>query len=88
MNMALQMKVPQGTDWSTLAPLLSVFGSYLMSFIDIGIYENNHHHSRSDADPRGGKIAWALVWLARCSASLTAQYRREENADQYDAGDN
>jgi uncharacterized membrane protein len=42
--MVLELKVPHGTEWNDLAPLLPVFLSYILSFIYIGIYWNNHHH--------------------------------------------
>ena len=42
--MVLEMKVPQGAKLSTLAPLWPVFLSYVLSFVYIGIYWNNHHH--------------------------------------------
>ncbi|HAM71763.1 MAG TPA: hypothetical protein DCM86_08985, partial [Verrucomicrobiales bacterium] len=42
--MVLEMKVPQGTGVSALRPVLPVFLSYLMSFLYVGIYWNNHHH--------------------------------------------
>ena len=42
--MVLEIKVPQGTDWAELRPLVPVFFSYLLSFLYIGIYWGNHHH--------------------------------------------
>ncbi|MEO6694092.1 MAG: TMEM175 family protein [Ignavibacteria bacterium] len=42
--MVLEMKVPHGSDWETLKPLIPVFISYFMSFLFIGIYWGNHHH--------------------------------------------
>ena len=66
--MVLKMKVPHGTDWSALAPMLPVFGSYVMSFIYIGIYWNNHHHLLHVTDSISGKALWAnlhlLFWLS------------------------
>jgi uncharacterized membrane protein len=42
--MVLEIKVPHGSDWSELKPLIPVFFSYLLSFLYIGIYWGNHHH--------------------------------------------
>jgi uncharacterized membrane protein len=42
--MVLEMKVPHGDDFSALKPVLPVFLSYVLSFVYIGIYWNNHHH--------------------------------------------
>ena len=66
--MVLEMKVPHGTDWHALTPLLPVFGSYVMSFIYLGIYWNNHHHLLHATDNISGKALWAnlhlLFWLS------------------------
>src|SRR4051812_28988588 len=42
--MVLELKPPHGTDWSALEPLVPVFLTYVLSFVFIGIYWNNHHH--------------------------------------------
>ena len=42
--MVLEMKVPHGTDLAALQPILPVFLSYVLSFLYVGIYWNNHHH--------------------------------------------
>ena len=42
--MVLEMKVPHGDSFEALKPLLPVFLSYIFSFINVGIYWNNHHH--------------------------------------------
>ena len=42
--MVLELKVPEGTDWAALVPLFPVFLSYVLSFVYVGIYWNNHHH--------------------------------------------
>ena len=42
--MVLELKVPHGSDWSALRPLVPVFLSYVLSFVNLGIYWNNHHH--------------------------------------------
>src|SRR5882762_1289019 len=66
--MVLELKVPQGTDWAALRPLLPVFLTYVLSFVNIGIYWNNHHHLLQAADHINGRILWAnmhlLFWLS------------------------
>ncbi|MBC7682202.1 MAG: DUF1211 domain-containing protein [Ferruginibacter sp.] len=66
--MVLEMKVPHGTDWADLRPLLPVFLSYVLSFVNVGIYWNNHHHLLHAADKLDGSVLWAnnhlLFWLS------------------------
>src|SRR5262245_63611822 len=66
--MVLEMKVPHGTDWSALAPLIPVFLSYVLSFIYVGIYWSNHHHLFQLGREVSGPIPWAnlhlLFWLS------------------------
>jgi uncharacterized membrane protein len=66
--MVLEMKVPHGNDLATLKPLLPVFLSYVLSFIYVGIYWNNHHHLLHATHKVGGGILWAnlhlLFWLS------------------------
>ncbi|WP_207434921.1 TMEM175 family protein [Sabulibacter ruber] len=66
--MVLEIKVPHGTDWEALRPLLPVFLSYVLSFIYIGIYWNNHHHMLHSTGKVNGAILWAnlhlLFWLS------------------------
>ena len=66
--MVLEMKVPHGDTMETLAPLLPVFMSYVLSFIYIGIYWNNHHHMLHTVTRVSGGILWAnlhlLFWLS------------------------
>src|SRR5882724_6567135 len=66
--MVLELKVPHGTDWASLRPLLPVFLTYVLSFINLGIYWNNHHHMLQAADHINGRILWAnmhlLFWLS------------------------
>ena len=66
--MVLEMKVPHGTDLGSLRPLLPVFLSYVLSFVYVGIYWNNHHHLLHAAPRVTGKILWAnlhlLFWLS------------------------
>jgi uncharacterized membrane protein len=69
--MVLELKVPHGTDLEALRPLLPVFLSYVLSFVFLGIYWNNHHHMLHTAQHINGKILWAnlhlLFWLSLVS---------------------
>ncbi len=66
--MVLEMKVPHGTDLQALKPVLPVFLTYVLSFIYVGIYWNNHHHLIKAAHKVSGGIMWAnlhlLFWLS------------------------
>ncbi len=66
--MVLEMKVPHGEDLAALQPLLSVFLSYVLSFIYVGIYWNNHHHLLHAVRRVSGSVLWAnlhlLFWLS------------------------
>ena len=66
--MVLEMKVPHGDDLASLKPLLPVFISYILSFINIGIYWNNHHHMMHAVKHINGTVLWAnihlLFWLS------------------------
>jgi uncharacterized membrane protein len=66
--MVLELKVPHGADWSALQPLWSVFSTYALSFVFLGIYWNNHHHMLQAAGRVDGKALWAnlhlLFWLS------------------------
>ena len=66
--MVLELKVPHGEHLETLEPLLPVFMSYVLSFVYIGIYWNNHHHMFHACNRVTGSILWAnlhlLFWLS------------------------
>lgn len=66
--MILEIKVPEGADFSVLLKLFPIFISYVISFIYIGIYWNNHHHMFQSTTKVNGKILWAnlhlLFWLS------------------------
>ncbi|HEX5133535.1 MAG TPA: TMEM175 family protein [Candidatus Krumholzibacteria bacterium] len=66
--MVLEMKVPHGDGLHALRPLIPVFLSYVLSFIYLGIYWNNHHHMLHVVDRVTGPILWAnlhlLFWLS------------------------
>src|SRR5256885_12390368 len=66
--MVLEMKVPHGDGFGALRPLLPVFLSYVLSFLYVGIYWNNHHHLLHASTVVTGAMLWAnlhlLVWLS------------------------
>ena len=66
--MVLELKVPHGTGVEALQPLLPVFLSYLLSFVNVGIYWNNHHHMLHATRTVSGLVLWAnlhlLFWLS------------------------
>jgi uncharacterized membrane protein len=66
--MVLELKVPHGDDLAALAPLVPVFLAYVLSFIYVGIYWNNHHHMFHAVQKVTGGVLWAnlhlLFWLS------------------------
>jgi uncharacterized membrane protein len=66
--MVLELKVPQGESLAALRPLIPLLGSYVLSFLFIGIYWNNHHHLLHATQHVSGLVLWAnlhlLFWLS------------------------
>src|SRR5689334_13064807 len=66
--MVLELKVPHGTDFAALGETLPVLLTYVLSFVFLGIYWNNHHHMLQLTDRINGGILWAnlhlLFWLS------------------------
>jgi uncharacterized membrane protein len=66
--MVLELKVPRGAEIVTLVPLIPVFLTYVLSFVYLGIYWNNHHHMLHACSKVSGSILWAnlhlLFWLS------------------------
>ena len=67
--MVLELRIPEGgTDWDALRPIVPVFITYVLSFVMLGIYWNNHHHLIHAADRITGGVLWAnlhlLFWLS------------------------
>jgi uncharacterized membrane protein len=67
--MVLELKVPQGHEWSALGGRFAlVFSAYVLSFVFLGIYWNNHHHMLHAAERTNGAVLWAnlhlLFWLS------------------------
>ncbi|MCB9320556.1 MAG: DUF1211 domain-containing protein [Lewinellaceae bacterium] len=61
--MVLELKVPEGSDFATLKPLIPKFLSYVLSFIYLGIYWNNHHHLFQAIQKVNGRVLWANLTL-------------------------
>ena len=66
--MVLELRAPHSADVAALRPLLPSLLSYVLSFVDLGIYWNNHHHMFQATDHIGGSVLWAnlhlLFWLS------------------------
>jgi uncharacterized membrane protein len=66
--MVLELKTPHGHDWPALRPLVPVFSAYVLSFVYLGIYWNNHHHMLHVSERVTGAVLWAnlhlLFWLS------------------------
>jgi len=66
--MVLELRAPEGASLASLQPLLPVFLSYVLSFVYVGIYWNNHHHFLHAAQHVDGRVLWAnlflLFWLS------------------------
>ena len=66
--MVLELKAPHGANLAALEPLMPVFLTYILSFVYLGIYWNNHHHMLHATDRINGGILWAnlhlLFWLS------------------------
>jgi len=88
--MVLEIKVPARTSFAALRPVFPVFLSYVLSFIYVGIYWNNHHHLLQAARSINGGILWAnlhlLFWLSLApfaTAWLGADFRASEPVALY-----
>src|SRR5256885_8713382 len=66
--MVLELRAPHGTDWAALRASVPSLLTYVLSFVFLGIYWNNHHHMLQAADRINGAILWAnlhlLFWLS------------------------
>jgi uncharacterized membrane protein len=66
--MVLELRIPHGTSWHALRPLVPIFLTYVLSFAYLGIYWNNHHHLLQRTESVSGGILWAnlhlLFWLS------------------------
>jgi uncharacterized membrane protein len=66
--MVLELKIPQGSTWEALRPLVPILLTYVLSFVFLGIYWNNHHHLLKATERINGNVMWAnlhlLFWLS------------------------
>jgi len=66
--MVLELKPPEGTDFASLRPILPTLAAYVLSFVFVGIYWNNHHHMLRATSGIDGRAMWAnlhlLFWLS------------------------
>src|SRR5690349_18509739 len=66
--MVLELKVPEGTGWEALEPQLPKFLTYVLSFVFLAIYWNNHHHMLHATKRINGRVLWAnmhlMFWLS------------------------
>jgi uncharacterized membrane protein len=66
--MVLELHIPHGSHWSDVRPLVPVFLTYVLSFVILGIYWNNHHHMLQATERINGRVLWAnlhlLFWLS------------------------
>jgi TMEM175 potassium channel family protein len=66
--MVLELKVPHGSDWEAVRPIVPALLVYVLSFVNLGIYWNNHHHMLHATERINGKVLWAnlhlLFWLS------------------------
>ena len=86
--MVLELKVPHAVELSALTPLLRVLLSYVLSFIYIGIYWNNHHHLFQATEQVSGGILWARRAFRRCdhrsqTASASTQSRKSSHTTKF-----
>jgi uncharacterized membrane protein len=61
--MVLELRIPEGADWGAVQPIVPVFITYVLSFVVVGIYWNNHHHLIHAADRVTGGLLWANLYL-------------------------
>ncbi len=82
--MVLELKVPEGSDFESLKPLLPKFISYILSFLYVAIYWNNHHHLCQAIEKVNGKIFWANMGLlfAMSMVPLTTAWMGENHFDK------
>jgi uncharacterized membrane protein len=66
--MVLELKAPEAPEWQALRPMVPTFLTYVLSFVFVGIYWNNHHHLLQATERIGGRVLWAnlhlLFWLS------------------------
>ena len=82
--MVLELHIPHGKEWSDLTPLCAKFFCYVLSFINVGLYWNNHHHLFQAVKHVDGRILWTnlhlLFWLSLIPVST--DWMGENNFEQ------
>ena len=68
--MVLELQIPESTDWNALAALTPKFISYILSFLYVGIYWNNHHHMLHYCSKINGRIMWSNLFFLFCLSLL------------------
>ena len=68
--MVLELQVPESTEWQALYAMLPKFMSYVLSFIYVGLYWNNHHHMLHYLNKVNGKILWSNLFFLFCLSLL------------------
>ena len=76
--MVLEMKVPHGESLESLRPLVPVFLSYVLSFVYVGIYWNNHHHMLQASKRVSGPVLWANLRPSSFGWPSSVRYRSGE----------
>ena len=61
--MVLELKVPSGSDWSSLRSGVPILLAYALSFVNVGIFWNNHHHMLHVTERINGRVLWANLFL-------------------------
>ncbi len=61
--MVLEMRVPQGTDFAAVQAAIPIFLAYVLSYVNVGIFWNNHHHMLHAATRVDGRVLWANLFL-------------------------
>ena len=61
--MVLELSVPHGAEWDSLRDLVPTFLAYVLSFVNLGIYWNNHHHMFVTVERVNGRVLWANLYL-------------------------
>ena len=83
--MVLELKVPHGANLASLKPVYPVLISYILSFINLGIYWNNHHHLMQTVDHVDAKVMWSnmhlLFWLSL--VPFASGWMGENNFEKY-----
>ncbi len=75
--MVLELKVPHGDDLNSLKPIFPVFLSYILSFVNVGIYWNNHHHMMFTVQHVNGRVLWANIHLLFWLIAYSIHYRMD-----------